>query len=93
MKPGHILVATNLAGRGTDLESTKGVEAAGGIHVIQLARSPPTSSRVEVQAAGRTGRQGKKGSWEGKYMSPLKAAKLKSVDDSDAAPSNAVQTI
>eukprot|EP00392_Amoebophrya_sp_AT5.2_P000275 g275.t1 len=59
--PKDVVVATNLAGRGTHIDS-KAVARFGGLHVIQTAL--PLSSRVEMQAAGRTARQGEKGSWQ-----------------------------
>eukprot|EP00392_Amoebophrya_sp_AT5.2_P015306 g15507.t1 len=56
-----VVVATNLAGRGTHIDLV-GVERFGGLHVIQTSLA--LSSRVEMQAAGRTARQGRKGSWQ-----------------------------
>ena len=56
---GEIIIATNIAGRGTDLITEPEVEAHGGLHVCITFL--PTNSRVELQNAGRTARQGKKG--------------------------------
>ena len=56
---GEIIVATNIAGRGTDLTTTENVEKNGGLHVCVTLL--PSSSRVELQNVGRTARQGKKG--------------------------------
>ena len=57
---GKITIATNIAGRGTDLTTSAAVESCGGMHVCITFL--PENSRVELQNAGRTARQGKKGS-------------------------------
>jgi preprotein translocase subunit SecA len=57
---GRITVATNMAGRGTDIPVPKDVEAKGGLHVILTEFH--TSARIDRQFIGRTGRQGQKGS-------------------------------
>ncbi|CAF3707211.1 unnamed protein product [Adineta steineri] len=56
IESGDILVATNLAGRGTDLKTTQDVEKHGGLHVCLTFL--PKNLRVEEQAFGRTSRQG-----------------------------------
>ena len=57
---GRITVATNMAGRGTDIRLDDAARAAGGLHVI--ASEPHESARVDRQLFGRAGRQGDPGS-------------------------------
>ncbi|TWU51606.1 preprotein translocase subunit SecA [Rubripirellula reticaptiva] len=57
---GSVTVATNMAGRGTDIVPDNHAIAAGGLHVIGIERN--LSSRVDRQLLGRAGRQGQPGS-------------------------------
>ena len=57
---GKITIATNMAGRGTDIRLGQGVIALGGLHVIATERHE--SQRVDRQLFGRAGRQGDPGS-------------------------------
>ncbi len=59
-QPGAITIATNLAGRGTDILLHSDVKAAGGLHVI--VAECQTSSRMDRQLIGRCARQGDPGS-------------------------------
>lgn len=56
---GAVTVATNMAGRGTDIKVTPAVQALGGLVVIML--EPHESARIDWQLFGRTGRQGNPG--------------------------------
>ena len=58
--PARITIATNMAGRGTDIRLGQGVAAMGGLHVLATERHE--SGRVDRQLFGRAGRQGDPGS-------------------------------
>ena len=57
---GRITIATNMAGRGTDIKLGDGVAALGGLHVMATERHE--SGRVDRQLFGRAARQGDPGS-------------------------------
>lgn len=59
-KPGQVTIATNMAGRGTDIKLSDEVKAAGGLAIIGTERHD--SRRVDRQLRGRAGRQGDVGS-------------------------------
>ena len=59
-KPGQVTIATNMAGRGTDIKLTDEVKKAGGLAIIGTERHD--SRRVDRQLRGRAGRQGDVGS-------------------------------
>ncbi|MFE1601323.1 preprotein translocase subunit SecA [Methylobacterium sp. ID0610] len=59
---GRITVATNMAGRGTDIKLGPWVGQNGGLHVIMTERHD--ARRIDDQLAGRSGRQGEPGSFE-----------------------------
>jgi len=61
-RKGRITVATNMAGRGTDIVLTQDTREAGGLHV--LATEFHDSKRIDRQLFGRCGRQGDPGSYE-----------------------------
>lgn len=56
--PSAVIIATNLAGKGFDIQTDE-IEVSGGLHVILTFM--PSNQRVEDQAFGRTARQGKRG--------------------------------
>lgn len=58
--PGAVTIATNMAGRGTDIKLGPGVKEAGGLAIIGTERHE--SRRVDRQLRGRAGRQGDPGS-------------------------------
>lgn len=59
---GAITVATNMAGRGTDIELDSGAEQIGGLHVISCQQN--AARRIDRQLMGRCARQGNSGSTE-----------------------------
>ena len=59
-KPGAVTIATNMAGRGTDIKLGEGVKESGGLAIIGTERHD--SRRVDRQLRGRSGRQGDPGS-------------------------------
>ncbi|MBI4535795.1 MAG: SEC-C domain-containing protein [Ignavibacteriae bacterium] len=58
--PGSVTIATNMAGRGTDIKLGPGVKDAGGLHIIGTERHE--ARRIDRQLRGRSGRQGDPGS-------------------------------
>ncbi len=58
--PGAVTIATNMAGRGTDIKLGKGVADVGGLHIVGTERHE--SRRIDRQLRGRSGRQGDPGS-------------------------------
>jgi preprotein translocase subunit SecA len=59
-QPGAVTIATNMAGRGTDIVLGPGVAEKGGLHVIGTERHE--ARRIDNQLRGRSGRQGDPGS-------------------------------
>ncbi|MDA9857671.1 preprotein translocase subunit SecA [Rubripirellula sp.] len=63
---GRVTVATNMAGRGTDIKLLREIEAEGGMHVICTVLHD--AARIDRQLIGRCGRQGDQGSYR-QYLS------------------------
>jgi preprotein translocase subunit SecA len=59
-EPGKVTIATNMAGRGTDIKLGSGVAEVGGLRIIGTERHE--SRRIDNQLRGRSGRQGDPGS-------------------------------
>ncbi len=59
-QPGAVTIATNMAGRGTDIKLGEGVKESGGLAIVGTERHD--SRRVDRQLRGRSGRQGDPGS-------------------------------
>lgn len=57
---GSVMLATNMAGRGTDIQLGEGVRELGGLHIIGTEKHE--SLRIDMQLRGRSGRQGDPGS-------------------------------
>ena len=57
---GHVTIATNMAGRGTDIKLGEGIADLGGLHILGTSRHE--SRRIDNQLRGRSGRQGDPGS-------------------------------
>ncbi len=74
-QPGRVTVATNMAGRGTDIGLAPGVAEAGGLFVIASERHE--AGRIDRQLFGRSGRQGDPG--EGQAMVSLDDELVRSV--------------
>ncbi|MGU9991954.1 preprotein translocase subunit SecA [Bordetella avium] len=75
---GSIMIATNMAGRGTDIPLSAAARQAGGLHVILTERHE--SARIDRQLEGRSGRQGDPGHTEA--ILSLEDAVLDSVKNS-----------
>ena len=85
-KKGAVTIATNMAGRGTDIKLGEGVRELGGLYVIGTERHD--SRRIDNQLRGRSGRQGDPGttrffvSMEDDLMLKFGSEKMKSIMES-----------
>ena len=84
-QPGAVTVATNMAGRGTDIKLAPGVKEKGGLAILGTERHE--SRRIDLQLRGRSGRQGDPGesqfyvSLEDKLMALFMSDRVASVMD------------
>ena len=84
-KKGAVTIATNMAGRGTDIKLGEGVQEAGGLYVLGTERHE--SRRIDNQLRGRSGRQGDPGetrfylSFEDDLMRRFGGTRMQSVID------------
>ena len=84
-QPGAVTVATNMAGRGTDIKLAPGVKEKGGLAILGTERHE--SRRIDLQLRGRSGRQGDNGesqffvSLEDKLMSMFMSDRVANVMD------------
>ena len=89
---GAVTIATNMAGRGTDIKLGEGVLATGGLHIIGTERHE--SRRIDNQLRGRAGRQGDPGSsrfylsMEDSLMRIFNGDKIKSLMSALKIPDN-----
>ena len=89
-QPGTVTIATNMAGRGTDIKLGEGVLELGGLRIIGTERHE--SRRIDNQLRGRAGRQGDVGeskfylSLEDDLMRLFGSEKLKTMFDSMGLP-------
>ena len=78
LTPGDIVIATNLAGRGTDIQVDGAVTESGGLFC--LLTFLPRNRRVELQAFGRTARQGNPGSAQVVLFAPTLPIQFREMD-------------
>jgi preprotein translocase subunit SecA len=90
---GTVTVATNMAGRGTDIKLGEGVHEIGGMHVI--CTEMHDAARIDRQLIGRSGRQGDPGSFRQylsldddilKNLGPKKADRYKKIGAASKSP-------
>ena len=80
-QPGNVTIATNMAGRGTDIVLHEQVRRSGGLHLI--ATELHTSRRIDRQLVGRVARQGDPGSCQ--FLVSLEDSLLANFDPKLAA--------
>ena len=98
---GKVTVATNMAGRGTDIKLEDGVREIGGLHVI--CTELHEAQRIDRQLIGRCGRQGDPGTYR-QFLAlddeilllgygPKKADKLKLVGEKSTGPIRSMESL
>jgi preprotein translocase subunit SecA len=100
-EPGKITVATNMAGRGTDIRLGQGVQELGGLHVI--CTELHEAQRIDRQLIGRCGRQGDPGTYRQFLalddeillagLGPKKAERLKKLGARSTGPINGLESL
>ncbi len=80
--PHRVTIATNMAGRGTDIRIAYEVRRAGGLHVI--VSEPHAAARIDRQLAGRCGRQGDPGTVRHYFAADDAVLKLAAQGDSSS---------
>jgi preprotein translocase subunit SecA len=89
---GSVTIATNMAGRGTDIKLGEGVRECGGLHILGTERHE--ARRIDNQLRGRAGRQGDPGSsqffvsLEDELMRRFGGDKVKNIMDRFGLPDN-----
>jgi preprotein translocase subunit SecA len=100
-EPGKITVATNMAGRGTDIRLGQGVQELGGLHVI--CTELHEAQRIDRQLIGRCGRQGDPGTYRQFLalddeillagLGPKKAERLKKLGAKSTGPISGLESL
>ena len=90
-RPGTVIVATNIAGRGTNFKTSDLCETNGGLHV--LLAYVPGNRRVELQAWGRTARSGNAGTGRFVVRSPDGASAAEKVERRDEKEAERLEVI
>jgi preprotein translocase subunit SecA len=100
-EPGKITVATNMAGRGTDIRLGQGVQELGGLHVI--CTELHEAQRIDRQLIGRCGRQGDPGTYRQFLalddeillagLGPRKAERLKKLGAKSTGPISGLESL
>ena len=91
---GAVTIATNMAGRGTDIKLTEETKKLGGLKIISSERA--SNRRIDNQLKGRSGRQGDPGesqfylSFQDELITYITSDKLKKIEQLDQADNNPI---